>query len=123
MHSEAKQTKMLEFETEKGLLQGLCKVNGQLVLKRPKFPDGFQGRVFIGKIWGEGCRVCNLPQIVGSEVTGWYSRNLDHQSSGSNQSGVHMHVLSLKLPSSTWVGGLVPVEELRDTYQIVMYIT
>ena len=30
-------------------------------------------------------------------------------------------MLSLKLPSSTWVGALVPAEELRDMYQIAMY--
>ena len=37
--------------------------------------------------------------LVGSEVTGWGSRNL---------------ALSLKLPSSTWVGALVLVEELKN---------
>ena len=57
----------------------------------------------------EGCRVCNLP-LVGGEVTGWCSKNLNHQPSGSNQSGVPVLVLSLKLPSSTWAGPLVPIE-------------
>ena len=33
-------------------------------------------------------------------------------------SGVHMPMLSLKLPFSTWVGPLVLIE-LRDMYQIV----
>ena len=42
---------------------------------------------------------------MGGEVTGQCSRTL---------------VLSLKLPSSTWVGALVPVEELKDVS--VMYI-
>ena len=37
----------------------------------------------------------DLPRLVGGELTGWWSRNLNHQSSGSNQSGVHMLVLSL----------------------------
>ena len=37
--------------------------------------------------------------LVSGEVTGWCSRNL---------------VLSLKLPSSTWVGPLVPTEGLKD---------
>ena len=32
-----------------------------------------------------------------------------------------MPVLSQKLPSSTWVGALGPVGELRDTYQVVLY--
>ena len=57
--------------------------------------------------------------MVGSEVTGWGSRNLDNQPSGFNQSGVLVLMLSLKLPSSSWAGVLVPVEELRDMYQIV----
>ena len=43
--------------------------------------------------------------LVGGEVTGRCSRNL---------------VLSLKLPSSTWVGALVPAEDGKD---IVMYIS
>ena len=49
-----------------------------------------------------GCRVCDFLLFSG-EVTGQCSRNL---------------VLSLKLPSSTWGGGLA--EELKD---IFMYIT
>ena len=32
-----------------------------------------------------------------------------------------MLVLSLKLPSSTWVGDLAPGEELRDVYEIVLH--
>ena len=34
----------------------------------------------------------------------------------------HGLMLSLKLPSCTWVGAIVPVDELRDIDQIVMYI-
>lgn len=49
-----------------------------------------------------------------------------HQPSDFTQSGVHMLVLSLKLPSSTWRGGLggalVSVEELWALYQITRYI-
>lgn len=51
--------------------------------------------------------------MVGSEVTGWGSRNLDNQPSGFNQSGVLVLVLSLKLPSSSWVRVLVS-SELSD---------
>ena len=71
--------------------------------QNPQFPDGFGGKVFICKIWGEGCRARDL-LLIGGEVRWQCSRNL---------------VLSLKLPSSTWVGALVPAEELKD---IVMYI-
>ena len=59
--------------------------------------------------------------------SGWWeansgcSRNLKSSASGSNQNGVHMLVLSLKLPSSTWVGDLAPGEELRDVYEMVLH--
>ena len=84
---------------------GPSKENGQLALKNPELSDVFQGGVFKGKIWGEGCRVCDLLLI--GWWWGWFSRNLE---------------LSLKLPSSpppSWVGAMVPAEELRDT---IIYI-
>ena len=39
------------------------------MLKTPKFPDGLE-EVFIGKIWGEGCRARDFFCLVGGEVTG-----------------------------------------------------
>ena len=36
------------------------------MLKRPEITDGFQGRVFKGKIWGEGCTVYDFLLI------GWW---------------------------------------------------
>ena len=103
MHKEAKQTQTSEFGAEKGLLQGSSKENRWLMLKTAKLPKGFRGRVLVGKIWDKGCRVCDVfsDWLV---VTGWCSRNL---------------VLSLKLPTSSWVGALFPAEEPED---IVMYI-
>ena len=70
-HSEAKQTEMSEFGAEKGLLQGPCKENRWLMLKRPELPNGFQGRSFYMQNWGGGrcCRVCNPPLI------GWWWGN------------------------------------------------
>ena len=50
MHNEAKQTKTLEFEAKKGLWQGPSKKDKWLVLKRPKFLNGFQGSNFKGYI-------------------------------------------------------------------------
>ena len=45
-------------------IAGSSKENGQwCVLTNPELPDGFGGKVFIGKIWGEGCRVRGLPLI------------------------------------------------------------
>lgn len=57
MHSEAKQTEMLESEAAKGLFQGASKENRWLVLKRPELLDGFQRRVFKGNIWGHSSKV------------------------------------------------------------------
>ena len=33
------------------------KENGWIMFKYPKLPDGFERKVFIGKIWGEGSRI------------------------------------------------------------------
>ena len=66
MHIEAKQTKTLAFGAEKGLLQGPSKENRWLVLKNSELPNSFGGRVFIGKIWGVDCRVCDFLLI------GWW---------------------------------------------------
>ena len=101
-HSEAKQTETSEFGAEKDLLQGSSK-NGQLLLKKPKIPDGFQGRVFIGNIWGRktaGC-VTFLWSVV--RKRGQISI-ISHLTPTSL--GVQVLVPSLKLPSSTWVGSL-----------------
>ena len=38
-------------------------------VKKPELPDGFQGVVFIEKIWGEGYRVCDFLLI------GWWGGN------------------------------------------------
>ena len=61
--------------------------------------DGFQRSVFIGKIWGEGCRVCDFFPDWLVVLTGQCSRN---------------PVFSVKLLSSTWVGAFVPAEDLTD---------
>lgn len=63
------------------------------MLKRPEVLDGFGGRVFIGRIWGEGCRVYGLPLIGCWGGTEGWSRGLSHQPSGSSQSGVHVLLL------------------------------
>ena len=87
------------------------------MLKKPEILNGFQGRSFYRQNWGtgggRGAGYVTLLWLVGGEVTGWCSRNLNHQPSGSNQSGVPGLMLSLKSPSSPWVEPLVPAEELR----------
>ena len=76
-----------------------------LGLKNPKLSNGFWRRIFTGKC--TDFRVCEFFSLVVGEVTGRFTKDF---------------VLSLKLPSSTWVGTLVPVEELRDMCQIVLFI-
>ena len=71
--------------------------------QNPWLLDGFGGEAVIGKIWGGAARCVAFFSLVGGEVTG-RARNL---------------AFSLKLLSSTWMGALVPAEELKDT---VMYI-
>ena len=38
------------------LLKGTKQGEGQTLLSRPELPNGFQGRVFNGKIWDKRCR-------------------------------------------------------------------
>ena len=71
---------------------------------KPQTPWWFSGRSFLKAKFGiraAGCVTFLL--LAGGEVTGQCSRDL---------------VFRLKLPSSTWVGALVPAEELKG---IVMY--
>ena len=60
MQSEAKQTESLEFGAEKGLVQDKQGERMACAKKTPELPEGFQGEVFIGKIWGESCSVCDF---------------------------------------------------------------
>lgn len=120
-HSGAKQTKMLESGAER-LAAGSGRESRQFVLQRLKLSHGFDGRVFIGTIWGEGCRCGTVFWLVGGEMAGRCFRNLTHQPFGSDQSGVHVLELSLKLPSCPWAGTFGPIEELRDIYQMALYI-
>ena len=47
--------------TEKNRFTAGCqeKSLGQLVLERPKLPEGFQGKIYKDKVREEGCRVCD----------------------------------------------------------------
>ena len=72
---------------------------GSSCSKPPNFSITW-GEVFKGKIWGEGCKVCDFLLL------GWWWGNRlsfqECQSSGSNQSGVYVLVVSMQSPSSTW---------------------
>ena len=56
-------------------------------------------KFLMGRIWGESSRVYDFFLLIGGKVTGQSFRDL---------------VLSLKLPSFTWVGALILTEELKD---------
>ena len=92
------------WKSQGRFVAGPSKGNRWLVLRTPRSPWWFSGRSTYRQNLGVGLQGVAFFWLVAGEVTGWFSRNL---------------VLSLKLPSSTWVGALVPVEGLKD---IVMYI-
>ena len=103
-------------------MRGPSKEKGWLRLKNLELPSGFQRRVFTGKFWGDGCRVCDFI-LIGC----WWGNSIVFQEPQSSAFWfqpvrVHVFVLSFKSPSSTRVRAIFPVEELRDTYQVVMYI-
>ena len=94
-HTEAKQMEKLEFGAEKGLLPGQARRTEQFMLKSPQLPDDLGEEFLWAEFGGEVCGCVTFLWLVGGELTGWWSRNLHHQSPGSNQPGVHMLVLSL----------------------------
>lgn len=63
MHSKASLLTLSCGEVKYSLLSGThvgpSKVNGQLLLKRPELPDGFQGRAFKGRGERAGHRLCD----------------------------------------------------------------
>ena len=74
----------------------------QLVFKRPELTKVFQGEVFKDRV-REGIVGCVISSrtffwLVGNEAI----ESQHHQASGSNWSGVHLLVGSIKLTSSTW---------------------
>ena len=86
MHNEAKQIKTVDFGAVKDLSLGSSKGKRQLMLKRPKFPYGFQQ--FLKAAYRVRAAECM------TLLTGWWwgdrvvPRNLHHQPSGSDWSVV-----------------------------------
>ena len=83
--------------------------------QKAALPDEFRRRVFKGTF---GERVAGSVTFFWSgcgEVTRWSSRNLNHLPSGSNHIGIQC-----LCSSSSWVGALVLLKELKDLYQIAM---
>ena len=89
--------KCWHFEQIKIYCRTPSKENGLFMLKRPELLKGFQEWVFKGKIWGEGCSVCDFLLV------GWWWGNwvmsLESQSSSSKQSGCLWSACSQHLPS------------------------
>ena len=109
MYSEAKRTDTLELRAEKVLLQSQTRTVGSLCSKSL---TTLLGKRFYKQNLGGGLQACVTFSLIGWwEVTGWWSRKLNHHSSSSNHSGISVLLLSLKLPSSTWVGALVSVSD------------
>ena len=99
-HSEAKQTKTLQFGPEKGLLQGHAKRMDGLCSKTLNSPMFWGERFWKARFVVKAAGCVNCFWLVGVEVTGGCSRKL---------------VISLKLSSSTWLEALVQADQLRDT--------
>ena len=85
-------------------IAGPSKENRWLTFKHPKLPDGFVGIVLIGKIWGEGCRVCDF-LLIGW----WWGSRVVLQESCAQPEVAILHL----------GGGFSSAEELKD---IVIYI-
>ena len=99
-HSEAKQTKTLQFGPEKGLLQGHAKRMDGLCSNTLNSPMFWGERFWKARFVVKAAGCVNCFWLVGGEVTGGCSRKL---------------VISLKLSSSTWLEALVQADQLRDT--------
>ena len=80
------------------------KENGWLMLKNPELLHGFGGKVFIGKMWGKGWRVCDF-LLIGW----WWGDRVVFQESCAQPEVTILHL----------GGGLGSAKEL---YNIVMYI-
>ena len=96
---EAKRTTTLELGEEKGLLQGWARRTGSSCAKVPDslmaFREGFLKATFGVRMTGS----------MTFEIGWWWGNRVvvqeSQSASGSNQSGVHILVLSL---TATWVG-------------------
>ena len=99
------------------LLQGTKQWERAAHTEKIQTPWWLSGKGFQRQYLGWGLKLMEFL------LTGWWCfRNLNHQPSGSSQSGVYVFVVGMYSPSSTWVSVLVSAEQLKDMHQIVMYI-
>ena len=109
------------LEQRKVYCEGQARRTSSSYSEDPNFSMAFRDE-FLKATFGVKVAGCmTFFWLVGGEVTGWCFRNLNHQP-GSDQSGVYKLGLNMKSPSSTWVGVLVPAEQLKDMCWIVMDI-
>lgn len=105
-HSKANQ---LTRGCSAGKYKVYCRVPSKetrkIILKRPKFPDEFQQRIFKESVRERVMEYmtssCIILRLVDGEVTGWDFRNLNYQFSSSNWSKVYILVVNIQLTSST----------------------
>ena len=69
-------------------------------------------RILKDNIQGEGCSSWTFFWLANGEVTGWCFRNLNHQPSGSNQSGIYC--VGQHVDISTWVRVSFRAEQVKD---------
>ena len=93
------------------------------MLQRPELPNGFQGSVFKGNIWDEGCRVHAFLLI------GWWGGNgVLFWESQSSAFWFHPvwgpHAYAQCVVTILHLGGvLVLAEQLKEMHQTVICIT
>ena len=94
---------LLTLGCDEGKYSVFCRAQtrsrGSLCSKDPNFLVVFREEFLKAQFEMKAVGCVTFFWLVGGEVTGWCPRTL---------------VLSWKLPSSTWVEALVPVEELKD---------
>ena len=121
--SRARTNQTVSARSRERFIEGPSKEKEQFELTEPKLPDRLQGRVFISRMWGESCRVCDFLLI------GWWggARVVFRESQSSAFwfqpvwglcAGAQPEMTIFHLG----VGGLAPVEKLRDLYQVVLCI-
>ena len=118
MHSEAKQANQQNLEHRKLYCKGQARRMGGSCSKDLNLP-GVLGNSFIGKIWGEGCRVRDFLLIglwwgnkgdVSGISTFWFQPVWGLHACGQHE----VTILHL-------VGVLVSTEQLKDMHEIVIY--
>ena len=92
------------------------KAKGQLKLKGPELPNGFQGKNFKGSVRERtvGCMI-SCAQFLDWLASGWSFK--PHQPSGFNQSRVFM----LAVSSFCLVGHLLLIKQLRNVCQAFIF--